>query len=112
MVQKVYQNETMQSRNLNLEQIQCYRQRDKNGQKQKGNYHMFFNRKEFGQKTEKELMAIIGHGEMLSAEWLNEDDVDLLGVSIPQEINETATIPIIAIEDHLTSIGKMIEAII
>jgi len=36
-------------------------------------------------------MAIIAHGEMLIAEWSNEDDVDLLGISVSQEINEPAT---------------------
>ena len=48
-------------------------------------------------------MAIIAHGEMLSAEWLDEDDVDLSGVLVPQEINESATMPIITIEEHLAS---------
>lgn len=38
-------------------------------------------------------MANIGRMEMLSAEWLDEDDVHLSGVSTPHEINEFATIP-------------------
>ena len=43
---------------------------------------------------------------MLSAEWLKQDDVDLLGVSVPREINESATtMPIITIEEHLASTG-------
>ena len=48
-------------------------------------------------------MAIIAHGEMLSAGCLDEDDVDLLVVSVPQEIDESATMPIITIEEHLAS---------
>jgi hypothetical protein len=46
-------------------------------------------------------MAIIARGEMLSAEWLDEDDVDLSGVLVPQEIKESDTMPIITIEEHL-----------
>ncbi|BFZ05261.1 hypothetical protein BsWGS_08300 [Bradybaena similaris] len=54
-------------------------------------------------KRQRELMTIIAHGEMLSAEWLDEDDIDLSGVSVPQENIESATMPIIAIEEHLAS---------
>ena len=54
-------------------------------------------------KRQRELMAIIAHGdgEMISTEWLDENDVDLSCVSIPQEIDQSTTMPIITIEEHL-----------
>ena len=54
-------------------------------------------------KRQREVMAIIAHGEILSAEWLNEDDLDLSCVTIPQEIDQSATMPIMTIEEHLNS---------
>ena len=50
-----------------------------------------------GARRQRELVEMIAHGEILSA----EDDVDLSGVSVPQEINELSTMPIITIEEHL-----------
>ena len=48
-------------------------------------------------------MAIIAHGEMLDAEWIDEDDADLSGVSVPQEIDKSAPMPIVTTEEHLAS---------
>jgi hypothetical protein len=61
-------------------------------------------------KRQRELMAIIAHGEMLSAEWLDEENVDLSGVSVPQEIIQPEPMPIITIEEHLTSPWEDVEA--
>lgn len=46
-------------------------------------YHVAANR-------QREPRAIIAHGETQSTDWLDEDEVDLLGVLIPWEINESA----------------------
>ena len=54
-------------------------------------------------KRQRKLMAIIAHGEMLSSQWLDEDDVDMLCVSVNKEIDQSATMPIITIEEHLNS---------
>uniref|UniRef100_A0A0B7BG25 C2H2-type domain-containing protein n=1 Tax=Arion vulgaris TaxID=1028688 RepID=A0A0B7BG25_9EUPU len=56
-------------------------------------------------KRHIELMAFIAHREMLSAEWLDEDDVDLSDMLVPEgDINDkSATMPIVTIEEHLAS---------
>ena len=61
-------------------------------------------------KRQRELMAIIAYGEMFSAEWLDEENVDLSGVSVPQESIQPEPMPIITIEEHLTSPWEDIEA--
>ena len=56
---------------------------------------------------QKELMAIIEHKEhsdILSAEWLDEDDADLSDLSFQQidGNDESITMPIVTIEEYLT----------
>ena len=56
-------------------------------------------------------MAIIAHTEnadILSAEWLDEDDVDLSGITVPQDDgnDKSVAMPIITIEEHLASPWK------
>ena len=55
-------------------------------------------------------MAIIAHTEnadILSAEWLDEDDVDLSGITVPHTNDDgndkSVAMPIITIEEHLAS---------
>ena len=55
-------------------------------------------------KWQKELMAIIAHKEnvdILCDEWLNENDVELSGLSVQQkdENDESVTMPIITTFD-------------
>ena len=59
-------------------------------------------------KKQRELMAITAHSEnaeMLSAEWIDEEDVDLSGIIVPQyDCNEkSVAMPIFSIEEHLAS---------
>ena len=43
--------------------------------------------------------------DILSAEWLDEDDVDLSGITVPQDDgnDKSVAMPIITIEEHLAS---------
>ncbi len=59
-------------------------------------------------KRQRELMAIIAdreNADILSAEWLDEDDVDLSDITVPQDDgnDKSVTMPIITIEEHLSS---------
>ena len=52
-------------------------------------------------------MPIIAHTEnadILSAEWLDEDDVDLSGITVPHDGSDKSVVmPIITIAEHLAS---------
>ena len=59
-------------------------------------------------KRQRDLMAIIAdreNADILSAEWLDEDDVDLSDITVPQDDgnDKSVTMPIITIEEHLAS---------
>jgi len=54
-----------------------------------------------------ELMEIIAHIEnvhIINAKWLDQDDVDLSGIRVPQDYDNNKSVPmlIIKIEEHLT----------
>lgn len=55
-------------------------------------------------RRQRELMAIIAVNEAEDAEWLDEEDVDLVGIGMP--INEplVSPLPLVTISDHLHNI--------
>ena len=55
-------------------------------------------------RRQRELMAIIAVSEAEDAEWLDEEDVDLVGIGMP--INEplVSPLPLVTISDHLHNI--------
>ena len=47
-------------------------------------------------RRQRELMAVIASGEMEDVEWLDEDQVDLRGVTMPPLATELSAIPVVA----------------
>ena len=84
-----------------------YQQRDHGRDKLTPVYQQItFSQFEWLPNSQKELMAIIAHKEhsdILLAEWLDEDDVDLTGLSVQRDNgnDESDTMPIVRIEEHL-----------
>lgn len=56
-------------------------------------------------RRQRELMAIIAHNEDEDAEWLDEDDVDTEGLTIPSHVAiRSCSVPLVDILEHLNNI--------
>jgi len=56
-------------------------------------------------QRQRELMAIIAQGEDEIVEWLDEEYVDMTGLSLPID-NPTSQLPVITVQEHLCAIWE------
>ncbi len=55
-------------------------------------------------RRQRELMAIIALNEAEDAEWLDEEDVDTVGMITPSDEQLSSSIPLVNINDHLHNV--------